>query len=292
MKHLCSLFDISRTAYYRYKRGKSYQSDSKYNRPRHEVRLEFMRNLKRYGSRRIKVSLEQKGIKIGRKKVSEIMKAEGLKAIQPPKFIPRTTDSKHGKRVCDNLLMDKPKPSSPNQVWVSDITYMPLKGGKWAYLCTWMDLFSRQIVSWDLADNMQETLVRKPLEKALLKRPIKPGLIIHSDRGGQYLSNQMKTIVKTFQLQQSMSRADDPYDNAAAESLWSRLKTELVMPKAGYENIEKLRSTIFEYIEGYYNNIRLHSGIKYSSPIDFEKLYYQRVDRKSKYGSFNNSQKV
>lgn len=292
MNYLCSLFDISRTAYYRYKRGKSYHSDSKYNRPKHEVRLEFIRNFKRYGSRRIKASLEQKGIKIGRKRVSEIMRAEGLKAIQAPKFIPRTTDSKHGKRVCANLLMDKAKPSSPNQVWVSDITYLPLKGGKWAYLCTWMDLFSRQIVSWNLADNMQETLVREPLEKALLKRPIKPGLIIHSDRGGQYLSNQMKTIVKTFQLKQSMSRTDDPYDNAAAESLWSRLKAELVIPKAGYENIENLRSTIFEYIDGYYNNTRLHSGINYSNPIAFEELYYQKIGSKSKYLSFNNSQKV
>ena len=93
---MCDLFDISRTAYYRYKRGKSYNADKKYNRPKHEIRIEFIRNLKRYGSRRIKASLEQKGIKIGRQKVSEIMRTEGLRAIQPPKYIPRTTDSKHG----------------------------------------------------------------------------------------------------------------------------------------------------------------------------------------------------
>ena len=101
----------------RYRRGKSYNADNKYNRPKHEIRLEFIRNFKRYGSRRIKASLEQKGIKLGRKKVSEIMRTEGLRAIQPPKFIPRTTDSKHGKRVCDNLLLNKPKPDGPNQVW-------------------------------------------------------------------------------------------------------------------------------------------------------------------------------
>ncbi len=120
ISYLCSSFDISRTAYYRYKRGKSHNSDSKYNRPKHEIRMEFIRNFKRYGSRRIKASLEQKGIKLGCQKVAEIMRTEGLRAIQPPKFIPRTTNSKHGKRVCENLLLDKRKPESPNQVWVSD----------------------------------------------------------------------------------------------------------------------------------------------------------------------------
>ena len=276
---MCSLFDISRTAYYRYKRGNSYNADKKYNRPKHEIRIEFIRNFKRYGSRRIKASLEQQGIKIGRQKVAEIMRKEGLRAIQPRKFIPRTTDSKHGKRVCDNLLLDKPKPDAPNQVWVSDITYIPLKGGKWAYLATWMDLYSRQIVGWELADNMLESLVREPLEKALLKRRVKveSGLIIHSDRGGQYLSNNMKKLVETFKLKQSMSRADDPYDNAWAESLWSRLKAELDMPKMGYESLETLNSVLFEYIDGYYNIRRLHSGLNYLNPVAFEALYYKKA---------------
>jgi len=276
---LCSLFDISRTAYYRYKRGNSYNADKKYNRPKHEIRIEFIRNFKRYGSRRIKASLEQQGIKIGRQKVAEIMRKEGLRAIQPRKFIPRTTDSKHGKRVCANLLLDKPKPDAPNQVWVSDITYIPLKGGKWAYLATWMDLYSRQIVGWELADNMLESLVREPLEKALLKRRVKveSGLIIHSDRGGQYLSNNMKKLVETFKLKQSMSRADDPYDNAWAESLWSRLKAELDMPKMGYESLETLNSVLFEYIDGYYNIRRLHSGLNYLNPVAFEALYYKKA---------------
>ena len=189
--------------------------------------------MKRYGSRRIKESLRQKGIRIGRRKVVEIMRKEGLRAIQPPRFIPRTTDSKHGKRVCDNLLLNQPKPDHPDAVWVSDITYMPLKTGKWAYLCIWMDLFSRQIVGWKTEEHMQENLVREPLEKALLRRGVKPGLIFHSDRGGQYLSRKMKLLVKTFMLKQSMSRADDPYDNAWAESLWSRLTAELEIPKGG-----------------------------------------------------------
>lgn len=274
---MCALFDISRTAYYRYKRGKSYNADKKYNRPKHEIRIEFIRNMKRYGSRRIKASLNQNGTKISRQKVAEIMRKEGLRAIQPRKFVPRTTDSRHGKRVSDNLLLNQPKPDQPNQVWVSDITYMPLKDGKWAYLATWMDLYSRQIVGWKLADNMEESLVREPLESALLKRRVKSGLIVHSDRGGQYLSNNMKKLIETFRLKQSMSRADDPYDNACAESLWSRLKAELDMPKGGYESVEKLRTVLFEYIDGYYNIRRLHSGLNYLNPVAFEALYYKKV---------------
>lgn len=268
---------MSRTAYYRYRRGQSHNADKKYNRPKHEIRIEFIQNLKRYGSRRIKESLKQRGIKIGRRKVAEIMRKEGLRAIQPPKFIPRTTDSGHGKRVSPNLLLGQPKPSKPNCVWVSDITYMPLKGGKWAYLCVWMDLFSRQIVNWQLGENMQESLVREPLERALLKRRVTPGMIVHSDRGGQYLSHKMKKLIKTFKLKQSMSRADDPYDNAWAESFWSRLKAELNMPKGGYESLEKLKTVLFEYIDGYYNTRRLHSSLNYLNPVAFEAEYYRQT---------------
>lgn len=131
-------------------------------------------------------------------------------------------------------------------------------------MCTWMDLYSRQIVDWQLADNMEESLVREPLIRALLKRRAKEGMIVHSDRGGQYLSRKMKKVIKTFKLRQSgpprgMSRADDPYDNAWAEFFWIRMKAELDMPKGGYENIDKLESALFEYIDGYFNTMRLHS---------------------------------
>ncbi|GGC16449.1 hypothetical protein GCM10011325_48990 [Dyadobacter sediminis] len=102
-------------------------------------------------------------------------------------------------------------------------------------------------------------------------------MIIHSDRGGQYLSHKMKKLIKTFKLKQSMSRADDPYDNAWAESFWSRLKAELNMPKGGYESIEKLKSALFEYIDGYYNTRRLHSSLNYLNPVAFEAEYYRQT---------------
>lgn len=276
---LCLVFEVSRQSYYNYAAGRSYNSHKKYNRPRHEIRLEFIKNMKRYGARRIAAALANgKAIKLSRKTVGKLMKEEGLKAIQPRSFVPRTTDSKHGKRVCENLLLNQPKPTQPNQVWVSDITYMPLKDGKWAYLSAWQDLYTKKIVGWQLEDNMREEMVREPLLRALLKRNKKnTPLIIHSDRGGQYLSDNMKELVKTFTLKQSMSRADDPYDNATAESLWSRLKAELDMPKKGYESIEVLRSILFEYIEGYYNRLRIHSSLGYKTPVAFEENYYKKA---------------
>jgi putative transposase len=269
---------VSRTAYYRYVRGNTYNADKKYLRAKHEIRKEFLVNKKRYGSRRIKVAISENGIDISRKTVAKLMKEEGLKALQPKSFIPKTTDSKHGKRVAENLLLNKPKPDAPDQIWVSDITYIAIKSVKWAYLATYMDLYTRKIVGWKVDDNMRESLVREPLETALIKRKIKVGsaLIIHSDRGSQYLSDNMsKLINKTFKISQSMSRKSECYDNANAESLWSRLKTELEIPKYGYENIQELRTVLFEYIEAYYNPKRLHSSIDYKSPNKFEMLYYK-----------------
>ena len=264
--------------YYRYIRSNSYDSDKKYLRAKQEIRKEFLVNKKRYGSRRIKVAILEKGIDISRKTVAKLMREDDLQALQPKSFIPKTTDSNHGKRVAENLLLNQPKPDSPDQIWVSDITYIALKIGKWAYLATYMDLFTRKIVGWKVDDNKRETLVREPLETALIKRKIKVGssLIIHSDRGSQYVSDKMnKLINKTFKIRQSMSRKSECYDNANAESLWSRLKTELEIPKDGYENIQELRTVLFEYIEAYYNPKRLHSSIGYKSPNKFEMLYYK-----------------
>ncbi len=138
-------------------------------------------------------------------------------------------------------------------------------------------LYTREIVGWAVADNMREDMVREPLEKALLKKNAPKTMIIHSDRGGQYLSDNIKKVIKTFDLRQSMSRADDPYDNATAESLWSRLKAELNIPKAGDESIDELRKILFEYIEGYYNRQRLHSSLGYQSPLTFTENYYKKI---------------
>ena len=197
----------------------------------------------------------------------------GLKAIQPRSFVPKTTDSRHPYPISPNLLLERALPSRPDQVWVGDITYIPLCSGDYAYLAVWMDLYSRKIIGWHLDDNMKEELIIRAFKKALMNRIVTAELIIHSDRGGQYAGNKFRKLLDARKLQQSMSRADNPYDNAFMESCFSRFKTEL-MQDGAFDNLQDAHTEIFEYIEMYYNTKRRHSSLNYECPNNFEKNYY------------------
>jgi len=232
----------------------------------------FREHKRRYGSRRISKSLGNKGEKASRYKVSKTLRQYGLKAIQPRSFVPKTTNSRHTYQISPNLLLDRPKPGKPNEIWVGDITFIPLSGGNWCYLSVFMDLFSRRIVGWQLDDNMKETLVTATLNKAIGSRKIDKDLIIHSDRGGQYGGKMFRAIIKKRKMLQSMSRADNPYDNAFMESCFSRFKAELLQDGI-FETIEDAQTEIFEYIEMYYNTLRLHSSLDYQSPDEYEKQF-------------------
>ena len=210
---------------------------------------------------------------MSRYKAGKVLHKYGLKAVQPRSFVPKTTDSRHSYTISPNLLLDKEFPKAVNKVWVGDITYIPLAGGQWAYLAVWMDLFSRNVIGWHIDDNMEEGLILAALKKALVKRKIEDGLIIHSDRGGQYAGKVFRKLIAGKKMQQSMSRADNPYDNAFMESAFSRFKAELLQDGV-FENLEDARTEIFEYIEMYYNTKRLHSSLKYQSPVDYEKQYH------------------
>src|SRR5262245_727860 len=207
------------------------------------------------------------------------MREQGLLAIQPRRFVPRTTDSRHGKRMSPNLLLERAiKVDRPRHVIVGDITYLPLQNADWAYLATWMDLFSRKIVGWQVADSMTAELVIEALNKAILREHLPTGLIVHSDRGGQYVDTELRKLLKQHRFEQSMSRADETYDNAHAESLFSRYKSELLEDGA-FADLEQAWSETFAYIEGYYNRTRRHSALGYLSPENFERAFYQRTQR-------------
>jgi transposase InsO family protein len=268
--------EVSRTAYYRYWRGASYQVTAAKQEQLGAVREIFWQHKRRYGSRRLLADLREQGHTIGRYRIRKLMQQQGLRAIQPRSFVPRTTDSRHGKRICANLLLGEPMPTAPNQVWVSDITYLPLVDGQWAYLGCWMDLYSRMIVGWRVDDNMEDTLIINALKQGLSSRQPEPGLIAHSDRGGQYVSDELRELLEIYQIRQSMSRKDDPYDNAFAESFWSRFKAE-VLEGGAFLDIEDARTEIFDYIEVYYNRVRRHSALNYKSPLTFESVYYTKL---------------
>jgi transposase InsO family protein len=268
---LCQLLGVSRSGYYAWK-----ERPVRQDQLAPKVEEVFWFHSRRYGSRRIAAQLGRKAV-IGRHRVRRLMREQDLQAIQPRRFVPRTTDSNHGQRMSPNLLLERAiKVDRPQQVIVGDITYLPLQTVDWAYLATWMDLFSRKIVGWYLADSMTAELVIEALNKAILRERLPPGMVVHSDRGGQYVDTEFRELLNQHGFEQSMSRADETYDNAHAESLFSRYKAELLEDGA-FADVEQARSETFAYIEGYYNRVRLHSSLGYLSPEEFERAYYQRA---------------
>ena len=237
-----------------------------------QIKGVFEEHRKRYGAIRISKELQAKGVKIGRQQTSNLMKKQGLVAIQPKSFVPKTTNSSHNLGRSPNLLLDRPAPIKPNEVFVGDITYIALVDGSWLYLAIWQDMFSRKIVGWDLANNMRSILVVNALNKAIKQRKLPKGLIVHSDGGGQYASDDFRDLLTKHKFLQSMTRKDNHYDNAMGESLFSRFKAEL-MQKGAFLNFDDAYTEIFEYIEVYYNRKRRHSGINYEIPDKFEEKF-------------------
>jgi transposase InsO family protein len=185
--------------------------------------------------------------------------------------VPRTTDSKHNLGFSPNLLKDKlNEPSSVGEVIVGDITYLPLQNGRFCYLATFQDKFTRRVVGWQISSTMTAQLVIDALNRARSRGLIKRGAIIHTDGGSQYASVEYRRLLYINGFRQSMSAKGNCYDNAQAESFFSRFKAELVEDGI-FESVEQARSEIFSYIEGYYNRIRRHSGLGYLSPMEFEK---------------------
>jgi putative transposase len=266
---LCQAVGLSRSRYYAWvKRPEPGEQEVL---ARQKVEEVFWRHSRRYGTRRLCAELQAEGFPIGRHRVRRIMKEAGLRAIQPRSFVPRTTASRHCLGYAENLLLGlELPPERPNEIIVGDITYLPLQDGSFVYLATWIDLFSRLVLGWQVEEHMPEELVIRAFEKALSRRGSLRGCIVHSDRGGQYASLKFRALLKVSGCRQSMSRADECYDNAFAESLFSRYKAELLEGGA-FADVEEARLETFNYIEGYYNRMRRHSSLGYLSPEEYER---------------------
>lgn len=264
---------VSSSAYYAYRSGRSYVLNRHKAVLGEQVKEVFYLHRRRYGVRRIVAALNARGIKVGRFQVRTIMQREGLHAITARRFVPRTTDSRHARQVSPNLLLNgENMPSKPTAVIVGDITYLPLQSGRWSYLASWQDKYSKRIVGWAVAERMTEELVIKAFEKVVRSGSVKCGTIIHTDRGSQYVSNSFRELLKANKCRQSMSRRGNCYDNAQAESFFSRYKAEL-LEDGMFEDVEQARNETFSYIEGYYNRVRRHSALGYKSPEEFEREF-------------------
>lgn len=227
----------------------------------------FSDSRKTYGTRRIKRALAHEGLQVSRRRIGKLMAQCDLTCKAKRKF-KVTTDSKHSLRISPNLLNRDFSPVQADLCYAGDITYIPTREG-WLYLAVVIDLFSRRIVGWSMDSCMKSSLMNDALSMALWARKPGHGLIWHTDRGSQYASESHRNLLKDHGVIQSMSRKGDCWDNAVSESFFHTLKVELVH-QASFKTREEAKQAIFEYIEVFYNRVRMHSTNDYLSPVEFE----------------------
>lgn len=264
---LCRLLHVSPAGYY--------QWNARPARPveawQAAAEQAFTRHARRYGTRRLRAELRSEGHVVGRYALRSWLHRQGWRALSTRPLRPRTTVAEPAAVVAENRLLGRPAPTAPNQVWVGDITSLPLVNGRWCYLATWRDACSRRVVGWHLAAQMPTELVLHALEQALTLRPPAPGLIVHADRGSQYTSAACRARIEAAGALPSFSRPGNPYDNAQAEAGWSTLKTELLPGGSPFASLEEARLEVAHYLDTYFNLDRRHSALDYRSPHQFER---------------------
>jgi len=268
VEKMCSVLSVSRSGYYSWR-----------NRPESKRAIEnkmllvhlkkvYETNRQVYGSPRITHALRSEGLTCSENRIARLMRLNGIKAKNKRSF-KVTTDSKHKLPVAENLVRQNFTAEKPNKLWTSDITYIWTREG-WLYLAVVLDVFSRAIVGWATSAHATRQLITNAIGQAIIQRKVDAGLIFHSDRGSQFASQDVKELLKQKQITQSMSAKGNCFDNAITESFFSRLKNEHVFFEK-YQTRKEAHSSIFNYIEIFYNRKRKHSAINYMAPFEFEK---------------------
>ena len=272
---MCRCMDVSRSGFHAWSTAEPSQRAKANAKLTEEIRVVYEESRKTYGSPRVHAELVENGHEVGRNRVARLMAEEGLVARRKPKFR-KTTDSDHDDPIAPNVLARNFETDAPDQAWVADITYIWTLQG-WMYLAVIIDLYSRRVVGWSMAEHMREELVHNALRAALGSRTPDPGgLVFHSDRGSQYAAKDYRRALSKAGITCSMSRRANCWDNAVAESFFSTLKTELVHNMI-FMTRASAKTTIAEWIEIFYNGKRRHSTIGYISPVECERRYYQTL---------------
>lgn len=265
VRMICATLGLPRSSYHHAAEPTPTQlDDSKLGK---QIEGIFKDHRGRYGYRRIYEELSDLEVTCGHDRVRRLMKERGLRAIQPKNFIPKTSDGRADK-PSENLVASQPFPERSNQILAGDITYIRTATG-WLYLAVVIDLCSRRVVGWSLADHMRTELVVAALAQALGSTKSVAGRIFHSDRGSQYGSKAFRKLLKKAGMLQSMSARANPYHNAWTESMIGTLKAEMIQ-EGTFENEEEARTELFAYLDSYYNTKRKHSSLGYQTPNEFE----------------------
>jgi putative transposase len=266
VERMCVLAGVSRAGYYR--RWQASAPRQEETTVRDAIQRVALKN-RCYGYRRIAQELRRDGLVVNYKRVLRLMRRDNLLCLRKRPFVPMTTDSRHEWRVVPNLARGL-VPTGLDQLWVADITYVRL-AEEFAFLAVLLDAFSRRVIGWAVDTHLRASLATAALQMAITARRPAPGsLIHHSDRGVQYACGEYASVLEAHDIQPSMSRVGNPYDNAKAESFMKTLKQEEVDGR-DYRNLNQARDAIGAFIEGVYNRRRLHSALAYQPPVEFEK---------------------
>ena len=265
---LCRMMRFSAKTYYAWRRRGESPRKIEDRRLLDRIRTIFRDSRETYGSPRVHAALVAEGLPVGRHRVARLMRQDGLcgrrrRAFRPP----RTTLRDPAHPVAPNVLERDFVADGPNEKWVTDVSFIPTDEG-WLYLATILDLYNREVVGWSMGETNDQQLTRRALQMALQSHRPPRGMIHHSDRGSTYTANDYRALLAEHGIVCSMSRRGDCWDNSVAESFYATLKKELVN-RTNFRTREAARAAIFEYIEVFYNRVRLHSTLGYRSPVDY-----------------------
>jgi len=267
VEKVCRLLEVSRSGYYAWRRRSKSKRELANEALLIQIKESYQNARRVYGSPRITADLRESGVLCGRNRVARLMRLGGIRAMTKRRY-QVTTDSRHKLPISPNLVARNFTISTPNTVWVADITYIRTKEG-WLYLAAVMDLYSRGIVGWSMGSSLDAGLTVSALRQAVQRRRPDTGVVFHSDRGVQYASMPFRAELEREGFIQSMSRKGDCWDNAVMESFFHTLKTEHANFEK-YHSRAEARTKLFDYIEIFYNRQRRHSTLGYKSPLAFE----------------------
>lgn len=267
IKLLCRVMEVTRSGFYKWLRHKEAKRELSLKQLKEAIEKIHTASRGTYGRRRVHSTCLKQSLRCGKNRVAKLMKVMGLSGVGKRKF-KRTTILDRTQKASPNLIVQDFQVNAPNVLWTSDITYIPTREG-WLYLSVVLDTFSRSIIGWSMQDTLQAELVTDAIEMALKNRQSLPGIIFHSDKGSQYTSKKVRQLLHEHKFHQSMSSTGNCFDNAITETFFATLKKELIH-RCNFRTRREAKTSIFEYIEVFYNRARSHSALGFLSPAEFE----------------------